>query len=54
MAPLGSANPEVIVIGAGPYGLSIAAHLSRRGIAFRIFGGPYGELAERHAERHVS
>jgi FAD-dependent urate hydroxylase len=40
MALLGSANPEVVVIGAGPYGLSIAAHLRRRGIAFRIFGVP--------------
>ena len=35
-----SANPEAVVIGAGPYGLSIAAHLRRRGIAFRIFGVP--------------
>ena len=26
------------IIGAGPYGLSIAAHLRRRGIPFRIFG----------------
>jgi cation diffusion facilitator CzcD-associated flavoprotein CzcO len=26
------------IIGAGPYGLSIAAHFRRRGIAFRIFG----------------
>jgi FAD-dependent urate hydroxylase len=40
MALLGSANPEVVVIGAGPYGLSIAAHLRQRGIAFRIFGVP--------------
>jgi thioredoxin reductase len=28
------------IIGAGPYGLSIAAHFRRRGIAFRIFGRP--------------
>src|SRR5207302_2377816 len=27
-------------IGAGPYGLSIAAHLRSRGIEFRIFGRP--------------
>jgi thioredoxin reductase len=40
MALQGSANPEVVVVGAGPYGLSIAAHLRRRGIAFRIFGIP--------------
>ncbi|HVC52200.1 MAG TPA: NAD(P)-binding domain-containing protein [Stellaceae bacterium] len=31
---------EVVVIGAGPYGLSIAAHLRQRGIAHRIFGIP--------------
>lgn len=31
---------ETAVIGAGPYGLSIAAHLRRRGIPFRIFGRP--------------
>src|SRR5271168_4278853 len=30
----------VVVIGAGPYGLSVAAHLRGRGIAFRIFGRP--------------
>ncbi len=31
---------EVAVIGAGPYGLSIAAHLSKLGVPFRIFGKP--------------
>ena len=31
---------DVAVIGAGPYGLSIAAHLRSRGISFRIFGEP--------------
>lgn len=30
----------VIIIGAGPYGLSIAAHLQGLGIPFRIFGDP--------------
>jgi thioredoxin reductase len=30
----------VAIIGAGPYGLSVAAHLRGRGIAFRIFGRP--------------
>src|SRR5271156_2590900 len=29
---------DVAVIGAGPYGLSIAAHLRDRKVAFRIFG----------------
>jgi thioredoxin reductase len=28
------------IIGAGPYGLSIGAHLRKRGIPFRIFGRP--------------
>jgi FAD-dependent urate hydroxylase len=40
MALLGSAKSEVVVVGAGPYGLSIAAHLRQRGIAFRICGVP--------------
>jgi thioredoxin reductase len=31
---------ETAIIGAGPYGLSIAAHFRRRGIPFRIFGKP--------------
>ena len=31
---------NTVIIGAGPYGLSIAAHLRSRGIAFRIFGRP--------------
>jgi thioredoxin reductase len=31
---------DIAIIGAGPYGLSIAAHLRSRGIAFRIFGRP--------------
>src|SRR5208283_2767797 len=28
------------IIGAGPYGLSIAAHLRHAGVPFRIFGRP--------------
>jgi thioredoxin reductase len=31
---------QVAIIGAGPYGLSIAAHLRARDVAFRIFGDP--------------
>jgi cation diffusion facilitator CzcD-associated flavoprotein CzcO len=31
---------DVAIIGAGPYGLSIAAHLSALGVDFRIFGTP--------------
>ena len=29
---------DTVIIGAGPYGLSIAAHLKRHGVRFRIFG----------------
>ena len=29
---------EIAIIGAGPYGLSVAAHLRSQGIPFRIFG----------------
>ena len=32
--------PEVAIIGAGPYGLSIAAYFRQQGIPFRIFGRP--------------
>jgi thioredoxin reductase len=31
---------EAAIIGAGPYGLSVAAHFRRRGMGFRIFGRP--------------
>jgi thioredoxin reductase len=31
---------DVAIIGAGPYGLSIAAHLKAAGVDFRIFGSP--------------
>jgi thioredoxin reductase len=31
---------NTVIIGAGPYGLSIAAHLSKSNITFRIFGSP--------------
>ena len=30
----------VVIVGAGPYGLSIAAHLAAAGIPHRIFGAP--------------
>ena len=35
-----SRNCDVAIIGAGPYGLSLAAHLRARGIDYRIFGKP--------------
>lgn len=31
---------DTVIIGAGPYGLSVAAHLRNSGIPFRIFGRP--------------
>ena len=31
---------DLVIIGAGPYGLSIAAHLANTGLSFRIFGSP--------------
>jgi hypothetical protein len=33
-------GPEVVVIGAGPYGLAVAAHLKSRGVATHAFGEP--------------
>lgn len=37
---------EIAIIGAGPYGLSIAAHLAEREIPFRIFGSPMASWSE--------
>ena len=31
---------DVVIVGAGPYGLSVATHLRRRRVPFRIFGRP--------------
>jgi thioredoxin reductase len=38
---------ELAIIGAGPYGLSIAAHLGARGIQFRIFGDPMSAWSKK-------
>ncbi|WP_339085452.1 NAD(P)-binding domain-containing protein [Hyphomicrobium sp. ghe19] len=38
--PLPEENVPVTIIGAGPYGLSLAAHLRESGTKFRIFGSP--------------
>jgi Pyridine nucleotide-disulphide oxidoreductase len=35
-------NVDAVVIGAGPYGLAIAAHLTDRGVEHRVFGTPMG------------
>jgi len=37
---------DVAIIGAGPHGLSIAAHLGARGIDYRIFGRPMTTWSE--------
>lgn len=38
---------DLAIVGAGPYGLSIAAHLRQRGIDFRIFGTAMHSWRER-------
>jgi thioredoxin reductase len=38
---------EAVVIGAGPYGLSVAAHLAAAGVSFRIFGNPMSAWADQ-------
>jgi cation diffusion facilitator CzcD-associated flavoprotein CzcO len=38
---------RVAIIGAGPYGLSIAAHLRSYGVEFRIFGTPMDSWRQR-------
>jgi len=42
-----AAHYDVVVMGAGPYGLSTAAHLSGRGLKVAIFGKPL-ELWREH------
>ncbi|MBX6321977.1 MAG: NAD(P)/FAD-dependent oxidoreductase [Rhodospirillaceae bacterium] len=37
---MGTQSAEVAVVGAGPYGLSVAAHLARRGVETLAFGEP--------------
>jgi thioredoxin reductase len=47
---------SVAIIGAGPYGLSLAAHLAARNIEHRIFGRPmqfWSRIAEAGGERYL-
>src|SRR5438876_4539652 len=37
-----SADAEVALVGAGPYALSLSAHLTGRGVEHEIFGEPMG------------
>ncbi len=46
-APLRVGADAVAIIGAGPYGLSLAAHLAAAGVPFRIFGAPMRMWRER-------
>jgi putative flavoprotein involved in K+ transport len=38
---------QAIIVGAGPYGLSIAAHVKAAGLRFRIFGAPMNTWREQ-------
>jgi FAD-dependent urate hydroxylase len=47
---------DVAIIGAGPYGLSLAAHLRRYGLDFRIFGQPmefWNKIAQSANHRYL-
>src|SRR5215831_18354194 len=39
---------QVAIIGAGPYGLSLGAHLKDRKVDFRIFGQPMEPWSRMH------
>jgi Pyridine nucleotide-disulphide oxidoreductase len=41
---------DVAVVGAGPYGISIASHLKRAGVEYRIFGSPMQTWREQMPE----
>ena len=40
-------GPDVAIVGAGPNGVSIAAHLRSTDVTFRIFGRPMRTWRER-------
>jgi hypothetical protein len=47
---------SVAIIGAGPYGLSIAAHLAARNVEHRIFGRPmhfWSKISDAGGERYL-
>ena len=48
----GRQDCEVAIIGTGPYGLSLAAHLAAAGVDFRIFGKPM-ELWRHHMPKSM-
>jgi cation diffusion facilitator CzcD-associated flavoprotein CzcO len=46
----------VAIVGAGPYGLSLAAHLAARNVRHRIFGRPmrfWSDIADAGGERYL-
>src|SRR5262249_30012834 len=46
----------VAIVGAGPYGLSLAAHLAARNIKHRVFGCPmlfWSQIAQAGGERYL-
>ena len=46
-------SSKVAIIGAGPYGPSIAVHLRARGIEFRIFGSPMNSWRDAGRQREM-
>ncbi len=47
---VGLSQCDVAVIGAGPYGLSVGAHMKAKGIAVRVFGEPMEFWAKKMPE----
>jgi cation diffusion facilitator CzcD-associated flavoprotein CzcO len=45
--PLDNPIIDIAIVGAGPYGLSIAAHLRKTPLSFRIFGTPMQSWREK-------
>jgi FAD-dependent urate hydroxylase len=51
-----SGNTAVAIVGAGPYGLSLSAHLAARKVKHRIFGRPmqfWSDIAGAGGERYL-